>query len=101
MKKDLPKIYANPTNKKFTNVQETYYDRMVEEVKPKANSINIDKKINEIFASKDFVYKKEALIKLHNNLEINKHVIGRNDHYLLTLDNEPILISDILDINVQ
>ena len=91
----LPRVYANPIDKNFTNVQETYSDRLEREevVNPK----DINKKINEIFASANHIYKSNVLITFKDHKE-ERVIVGKTNLNLLTMDGKLIKITDIVDI---
>ena len=95
--KKLPKLYTNTFNKKIDNSIE--YTRVKEKIleEDKLNKYEINKKIDMIFKSKDYIYKVNVLIKL-NNRELNTTLIGKTNDSLITLDNNLIKISDIYDI---
>ena len=57
----------------------------------------IEKKINDLFNSTNYVYKLNVILKTLND-EIKTTVIGRTQKYLITIDNKKIDISSILDI---
>ena len=61
---------------------------------------NINQKINEIFNSRNYIYKANVVIEMKDKT-ISKTIIGRNSNYLITNSNELILISDIIDIYYQ
>ena len=97
MKKDLPSVFSNPIEKEIKNNAEYYYGSLNSnrEVKEK----NIMQEINHIFASKDFVYKKQIRVTtIDNSFDVT--LVGRNSSSLLTLDNKSIPISSIIDIEV-
>ena len=58
---------------------------------------NIKQKVNEIFASPNYVYKANVEITLKDK-KIKKRIIGRNKDYIITMDNLLIPINEILDI---
>ena len=87
MKKDLPKIYKNNIEKRFTNNTTVFYGHEKRE-----KEINIDD-----YFKKNKAYKKEVKIIL-NDKEIIKKIIGRSTNYLITDDSELIKISDIKKI---
>ena len=62
------------------------------------NKVNVIKKINDIFASKNHVYKSKVRIKLKDRV-IEKEIVGKTGNSLLTLNGEHISIIDILDID--
>lgn len=85
----LPKVFANPINKEINNEQK--YFRSDKDVPSKITVYDIDNIIN----SNRFNYMTRLRI---NGLE--KKVIKRVNNYLLTIDNEKILIDGIKSIEV-
>ena len=99
MNEKIPKIYVNDIRNINNNrkVYYSYYDTLpVEEVK--VNKVDVHNKINELFKSKDFIYKKVFHIKT-NEYDKNFTIISKNSEYLLTIDGTRIYIEDIIDIN--
>ena len=108
MKKNLPKVFQNTINKELKNNESIYYslsknnDLVInknekndyEEI---VNNSNIEKKINDIFKSSNYIYKAKVDIKTSNST-INTRIIGRNKEYIITFDNKKIPIKDIIDI---
>lgn len=92
----LPKVFANPINKELKNVQNMYYDK--EDRKIEVNPQNISKKINEIFASRDHVYKSKVKITYKDHID-EAVIVGKTNLNLLTIDGKLIKITDIVDIN--
>ncbi len=95
--KDLPKVYANKIDEKINNTQDFYYgnDRSSDK---KQDSVTIIRKINNIFASPNHVYKSKVRIALKDKT-IEKTIVGKTSTNLITFDGELIKIIDILDIN--
>ena len=93
MDRDLPNVYAGIIDKEIKNDQEIYSN-----INRSSNNINIREKINKIFSSTDFVYKKDVRITTNEGI-INTTIVGINNNNLLTMNNEAINISDIIDIN--
>ncbi len=105
MDKKLPKVFANKIDKNITNNEKIYYSSGMnndEELsrKSKIDGKNIYQRINDIFSSEKYVYKATVDIKLKNGNKTAK-IIGHNNGYLITIDNELIPISDIEDINLR
>ena len=101
MEKKIPKVFQNNIDKDISNNDKYYYSANKSDIinkvdKPK----NINKKINEIFASPTYVYKANVEIKT-NNSTLSTKIIGRNKNYLITMDNKTIPINDIIDINMK
>ena len=98
MNKKIPKIFINKINKIYNN-KEVYYsykDNNEEEI-ISVNEFDIQKKINNLFRSNDFIYKKKFHIKTKYD-EKDYIIISKSYDYLLTLDGERIYIDNILDI---
>ena len=86
MNKDLPKVYASPIDKKFTNNNDIYYGKSTD----RTSTVNVFEKINQIFASPYHVYKSNVLIKTRNKyflffldqLLYHYHVLAKLYKYL-------------------
>ncbi len=98
MDKKLPKIFAGEVNNMGNN-EKIYYSADSDDQRnvEKHEEKNINQKINEIFNSNNYIYKADVEIKLKDK-DINKRIVGRNSTHLITIDNELIPISDIIDI---
>lgn len=107
MEKKIPKIFANEVNSKGNNY-DIFYSYKVDEID---NGMQVDdnlfdgtksvsQKISDIFSSPSYVYKADVFIKLKDH-NITKKIVGKNSKYLITMDNELIPISDIVDIRKQ
>lgn len=110
MNKKLPEVFHNSIDKKLNNNKDVYYsannnddnntnDTKVDSKKIQINK-NIHQKINEIFASSSYIYKASVKITTNDGI-INKRIIGRNNKYLITMDNEKIPIENIIDIEIE
>lgn len=99
MKKDLPKVYGlnvdHDTNSKVSYTRSNIDTK--KEVLEEMDKKSVHQKIKEIFNSVNYIYKIDAVIKTKNET-ITKRLVGRNSEYLITIDNEQIPISEILDI---
>ena len=102
MKKELPKMYQNKINKSVPSIQKIYTtinnkqnERNNSNIK--YSSISIDKKIDNIFSSPDYVYKADVTI-ITDTEELKRRIIARNRNNIITIDNEYIPISIIRDI---
>lgn len=93
MNKDLPKVFVNPIDKELKNTQEYFYSKEVRSI-PKME--DIPRKINEIFASPNHVYK--SRVRIFTDHEFDSVIVGRANNYLLTLEGNKIRISDIKKI---
>ena len=96
MEKKLPKVFANKIDKKLSNNANYFVSN--KSIQFKENDIN--KKINQIFSSNNYIYKIETIITLKSG-EINKKIVGKNKYNLITIDNELIPIDDIIDIKIN
>ena len=100
--KELPKMYQNKINKKINSSRKVY--STIDNNQPisttndiKYSNISIDKKIDNIFNSYDYVYKADVTI-VTDKETINKRIVARNNNNIITIDNEYIPISIIRDI---
>lgn len=98
--KKLPEIFVNSISKKISHNDEVYFsyldnDKKIEKKKYDFNEIQ--NKINDIFRSNDFIYKKKVHIKTSFD-EKDYIVISKSYDYLLTIDGNKIMIKDILEI---
>ena len=90
--------YSNMYKNSVTNSNNVNYCYGTEkEIK---KDININEKISKVFKNTKHFYKIDAIIKLKDKT-VNKKIIAKTSDYLLTIDNEKILISDIIDIENQ
>lgn len=93
----LPNMFKNNITKKIDNNEEIYYSYNNLERNVLKKGENVLQKINTIFSSNNYIYKADVEIVLKDKT-INKRIIGRNKTHLITVDNDLIPISDILDI---
>ena len=99
----LPKVFRNNNTGVIKNNVKQYYSKEdnlktnLELTNDNMKPIIIKKKINDIFNSSAFIYKVNVII---TTIDGDKEctLIAKNNDNLLTLNNEKILISDILDI---
>ena len=94
-------LFINKINRVIRNNKSSFYGKNdqfdnIEEIDIK----NIYQKINNIFKSRNYIYKADVLIKTKSG-EYEKRIIGRNSDYLITNENELIPIVDILDIKTK
>jgi hypothetical protein len=99
--KELPKMYQNKINKTINSSRKVY--STIDNNNTTINSdirypsISIDKKIDNIFKSHDYVYKVDVTI-ITDNETLKKRIVARNNNNLITINNEYIPISIIRDI---
>lgn len=94
---ELPNVYASPINKEINNVQKIYKGELTD--RTSENKVPLKAKINNIFASKNFVYKCRVRVTTIKGKE-EKVIVGRTDNALLTLSGERIKINDIYDVEI-
>ena len=98
--KELPKVFQNKIDKRINNNEQVFYSKDKTDVNNKNNMIDdkdVIQKINAIFSSPNYIYKANVEITLKDKV-ITKRIIGRNKYYIITMDNDLIPISDIIDI---
>jgi len=95
--KELPKVFHNKIDKKFDNNRSVFYSNNTYEEDRRIDTRTVLQKINEIFSSPNYVYKANVEITLKDK-KVTKRIIGRNKNYIITMDNDLIPISDIVDI---
>ena len=89
-------LFVNKFDKEFRNNEKVFYSRG-NNINREFEKVDVRKKINDIFRSNDFIYKADVVINLRDR-KLNTTIIARNNSSLITMDNEIIKISDILDI---
>ncbi len=86
------KVVYSSLNKNESNIKKNY------DIENKVDSHwTIKQKISNIFNSNNYIYKADVTI-ITNSKTMKKRIVGRNNNYLFTMDNEYIKISDIIDI---
>ena len=88
----LPHVYANTNLNSIKNNETIYYNK-----DKNTKVVNVNNKINELFRSSKYVYKIDVRITTKDKIEVYK-VIGKVNDYLITINNDKILIDDIIDI---
>ena len=93
----LPELYTNTFDKKIDNSMDfiKINDKKIEN--KKLTKYEIKEKIDNIFKSKNYIYKKNVEIFLINDT-IKCSIIGKTKNSLITIDNKLININDIVDI---
>ena len=109
MNKELPKMYQSKINRDVPSIQKVYstLDKRTlsseDEVLDRSysnkrySSMSIEKKIDNIFNSPDYVYKADVTI-VTDGETLKRRVVARNRNNIITIDNEYIPISIIRDI---
>ena len=94
--KKLPNLFTNSFDKKIDNSLE--YVKITEKKFKKKYTLNqINKKIDNIFKSKNYIYKIKVKLSLENK-ELETYIIGKTKTYLITLENKLIKINEINNI---
>ncbi len=103
MNKKVPKIFVNKIDK-INNNKEVFYSfknnndfEYEKEKNIQINEFDMQNKIDRLFRTNDFIYKKTFHIKTKYS-EGNYTIISKSYDYLLTIDGNRIYIKDIIDI---
>lgn len=99
--KELPKIYksivATEKNKKYFYSKNEINNVLTKKTQTnKTNNSNIKEKVSHILKP-NMLYSNEVTIILKNN-KIRTRIIRKYDNYILTIDNDKIDYSEIIDI---
>ena len=99
--KKLPEIFVNNINKKISHNEEVFYsykeNKLEEKQEIKYDFNEIQNKIDNLFRSNDFIYKKKFHIKTIDG-EDDYIIISKSYDYLLTIDGKKIFIKNIIEI---
>ena len=99
----LPKVYVNKISSKSVNNEEVFYSnegKSVSKTLDSSSAVNnllVQKKINDIFNSSNFVYKVNVILTLKDGKR-EETLIAKTTDSVLTIDNKVIPIKDILGI---
>ena len=97
--KKLPKIYQNKITKKINNNKTVCY--LTEENEDTDYQIpTIIDKIEEVFSGFGYSYNIPVTIKTPNKV-YNTSLIAKTSNNIITLDNDIIPISDIIDFQIN
>ncbi len=99
MANKLPGVFPGKVDKNSGNNKNFSYSKEEVVSKPIVQK-NIKQKLNKIFNSSNYVYKADVEITLKDKT-ITRRIIGKNKTHVITIDNELIPISDILDIKIK
>ncbi len=124
MEKKLPGVFANKVEKPVGNNKKVFYSShndvesagvnsdaidnrrtgstlsaAIEKAKS-AGTPNINQKINSIFNSSNYIYKADVVLTTRDG-KISKRIVGKNSIHLITMENELIPISEIIDIEIK
>lgn len=96
---DKSTMYHNKINKEINNNELIYTSYGSNPNTIKWNNEDIRKKINNIINDNNFIYSKLVNIVIENEI-IKKKIIGIDNNYLITIDNESIPLDSIKDIYI-
>ena len=94
------KIFVNKLNNNIDNNKKVYYsvyDDYNDYSEELGDYYDIQNRINILFKSNDFIYKKKFLIKTYEYEKVFT-IISKSYDYLLSIDGDRIFIKDIIDI---
>mgnify|MGYP001852388623 FL=1 len=92
--KELPKVFVSPIEKKIQNNKDLFYSKLLGDRK---DTRDILKDIDNIFHSKNFVYKSQVEIVTKDGVS-EETLVGKTGTSLLTMDGKAIPISEIREI---
>ena len=98
MSKKLPNIFKGKAPKDSNQTKTIINSNS--EIKIEKNEKSINKQINDVFSSENFVYKADTIITLTSGDVIEKTIIGKTNNSLLTIDDELIEVSKIAKIEL-
>ena len=93
--RELPKVFANKISDNINNTQDFFYGNNRNINSNKKESVM--KKINNIFASSNHVYKSNVKITTKKGI-MNTILVGKTNRELINMKGELIKIEDIIDI---
>lgn len=94
--KKLPKIYQNEITKKIKNNKEICYLN-----NEKMSKNNIEETLNEIFNGLGYSYNIPVQITTKDNNIYNTGIVSKTNTNLITLDNDVIPITNIINIEIK
>lgn len=94
--KKLPSLYTNSFDKKIDNSLDYVRINNKEEIKSLSPN-ELNKKIDNIFKSKNYIYKIKVEITLKDKI-FETYLVGKTKNNLITLDNKLININEIENI---
>ena len=95
MNKKLPGVFKNNEEQYYSKQETTINNENT--MNKNIKMIMVRKKINDLFNSENFVYKVKAIITTGEG-DKEYTLIAKNNDNILTINNESIPISEILDI---
>jgi len=95
-----PSVFVNKLVHKLNNNEEVFATFKNDRETELPENVDVKKKLKNLFDSPKYVYKIDAIIKTKDGT-LEKTIVGMNKNEILTINNEKIEISDILDINLK
>lgn len=105
MKKILPSLYKGKVRSDSNKNQKQTVLSKIEDnvtnvvVNDEIESKNINRKIRDIFNSPNYVYRANVSITMNDGETLKKTIIGRTNNSLITIDDELIDVSKIIQID--
>lgn len=95
---NLPNVFQNRNINIDNNQQDLFYgNEIIKKETTSSNNKDIKNTLKKLFASKNYVYKLDVVIETKKNT-MKTTIIGQTNNHLITLDNQLIPISEIVDI---
>lgn len=98
--KKLPKIYQNNITKKINNNKTICYLKNEESLDPYIGIPTIQEKIDQVFSGFGYSYNIPVTIKTPNRV-YETSLIAKTESNIITLDNDVIPISNIIDFQIN
>lgn len=104
MKKILPSLYKGKVKNNNKNQKQIVLGKIEDNitnvvVNDEKEEKNINRRIKDIFNSPNYVYKANVSIIMDDNKNLKKTIIGRTNNSLITIDDELIDVSKIIQID--
>lgn len=104
MKKILPSLYKGKVKNNNKNQKQIVLGKIEDNitnvvVNDEKEEKNINRRIKDIFNSPNYVYKANVSIIMDDNQNLKKTIIGRTNNSLITIDDELIDVSKIIQID--
>lgn len=96
--KKLPKIYQNTINKNINNNKKVCYLKNIDEYQQESKSI--EDTLDTIFNGMGYAYNIPVVITTKNKV-YNTSLISKTKDNIITLDNDVISLSEVLDIKID
>lgn len=98
--KKLPKVYQNEITKKINNNKTVCYLKEEKNLFEEHKIPTIMEKIEKVFSTYGYSFNIPVTIKTHNKI-YETSLIAKTSNNIITLDNDIIPISDIIDFIIN